>query len=196
VLSKLVPLQASNNLTERQASQTQLEGLQATLKAGLAALEAQHKAWLKLLDLADKTVRARQWPGFDADAARDAKKALLPRDIKKREAATVRDRSVEAFKRASYFIHQGHWLHSRFPDGVYADVLGLCKAVSRQYIVDNDGSLTPGRYVGVAVGAQDDDVGEAFVARMREVHEELTDLNRQAFELAEKIRTAFTELVE
>lgn len=195
-LSKLVPLQASNNLTERQAAQTQLEGLQATLKAGLAALEAQHKAWLKLLDLADKTLRARQWPGFDADAARDAKKALLPRDIKKREAATVRDRSVEAFKRASYFIQQGHWLHSRFPDGVYADVPGLCKAVTRQYIADNDGSLTPGRYVGVAVGAQDDGAGEAFVARMKEVHEELTDLDRQAIELAEKIRKAFAELVE
>jgi type I restriction enzyme M protein len=170
--------------------------LQATLKAGLAALEAQHKAWLKLLDLADKTLRARQWAGFDADAARDAKKALLPRDIKKREVATVRDCSVEAFKRASYFIQQGHWLHSRFPDGVYADVPGLCKAVTRQDIADNDGSLTPGRYVGVAVGAQDEDAGEAFVARMREIHSELDELNQQAVSLAKRVQDSMAEWAE
>ena len=108
----------------------------------------------------------------------------------------MRDRSVEAFKRASYFIQQGHWLHSRFPSGVYADVPGLCKAVTRQEITDNDGSLTPGRYVGVAVGVQDEDAGEAFVARMREIHEELFDLDKQAVELSEKVRSVFAEFLE
>jgi len=195
-VAALQPLQASATLAQRQAAQAQLEALLPSLKAGLAALEAQHKAWLKLLEQAEKTLRARQWPAFDAEAARDAKKALLPRDPKKREASTVRDRSVQAFKRATYFVQQGHWLHSRFPAGEYADIPGLCKAVTRQDIADNDGSLTPGRYVGVAVGVQDDDAGEAFVARMREVHAELTDLDRQANELAEKIRKAFVELVE
>jgi type I restriction enzyme M protein len=139
---------------------------------------------------------ARQWPGFDADAARDAKKALLPRDIKKREPATVRDLSVEAFKRAGYYIQQGHWLHSRFPDGLYADVPGLCKAVTRQDIADNDGSLTPGRYVGVAVGTQDDDAGEAFVSRIREIQTELGDLNDQANVLAHRIQVVLQDVVE
>ena len=40
------------------------------------------------------------------------------------------------------------WLTSRFPDGVYADVKGLCKVVSQSEIAENDYSLTPGRYVG------------------------------------------------
>lgn len=195
-VAALQPQQSSQKLAPRQAAQAQLEQLQPTLKAGLAALEAQHKAWLKLLDQAEKTLRARQWPGFDSEVARDAKKALLPRDTKKREAATVRDRSVEAFKRASYFVQQGHWLHSRFPDGVYADVPGLCKVVTRKDIADNDGSLTPGRYVGVAVGAQDDDAGEAFVARMREIHSELEELNQQAVSLAKRVQDSFAEWAE
>ena len=187
---------STGTLAQHQAAQTQLEALQPTLKAGQAALEAQHKAWLKLLEYAEKTLRARQWPGFDGDAARDAKKALLPRDAKKREQPTVRDRSVNAFKRASYFIGQGHWLNSKFPSGVYTDVPGLCKAVTRQDIADNDYSLTPGRYVGVAVGVQDDDAGEAFVARMREIHEELKALNDQAVLTTQQISAAFQELFE
>jgi type I restriction enzyme M protein len=188
--------QASNDLAQRQAAQTQLEAVLPTLKAGLAALEAQHKAWLKLLEQAEKTLRARQWPGYVGEAARDAKKALLPRDPKKREQPTVRDRSVETFKRASYFVQHGHWLHRRFPEGVYIDVPGLCKVVTRQEIADNDGSLTPGRYVGAAVGRQDDDAGEAFVARMREIHSELNDLNLEAVSLAKRVQDSLTEWAE
>jgi len=193
-VAALKPLQASANLAQRQAAQTQLEALQPTLKAGLAALEAQHKAWLKLLEQAEKTLRARQWPGYDGEAARDAKKALLPRDPKKREQPTARDRSVEAFKRASYFVQQGHWLHSRFPEGAYTDVPGLCKVVTRQDIANNDGSLTPGRYVGVAVGVHDEDAGEAFVARMREIHGELAEYTMQAESLTHAIQARFAGL--
>jgi type I restriction enzyme M protein len=181
---------------QRMALQAKAEAVQPILKAGLAALEARHKAWLKLLDLAEKTLRTRQWPAFSGDAAREAKKTLLPRDIKKREQPTVRDRGVETFKRASYFVAQGHWLLSRFPAGVYQDVSGLCKAVNRDEIEANDYSLTPGRYVGAAVGVQDDDDGEKFVERMREIHSELAELNDKASALGTAIQTRIAELLE
>ncbi|HEY6093329.1 MAG TPA: N-6 DNA methylase, partial [Gallionellaceae bacterium] len=179
----------------RKKLQAKLEVLNPQLKAALAAVEACHKAWLKLLDNAEKPLRARQWTGFDGDSSREAKKALLPRDVKKREPATVRDRIVEALKRSSYFIAQGHWLLSRFPDGEYADVPGLCKAVSRDDMAP-DYSLTPGRYVGVAVGLQEDDDGEAFAGRMREVHDELAELNERATTLAASIQTNFAGMFE
>ena len=158
-------------------------------------MEARHKGWLKLLELAEKSLRARQWAAFEGDATRDAKKALLPRDPKRREKPTVRDMGVEAFKRASYFVAQGHWLLHRFPVGLYEDVPGLCKAVTRQEIADNDYSLTPGRYVGVSVGGTEDDDGEAFFTRMREIQSDLTELNEQAGNLAHLIQTRFTELL-
>ena len=116
--------------------------------------------------------------------------------MKKREQPTARDLAVEAFKRASYYIAQGHWLLSRFPDGVYVDVPGLCAVVSRSTIAANDYSLTPGRYVGVAHGVEDDDEGEAFRERMKEIHGELAELNDKATQLANRIQIAFSELTE
>jgi len=184
----------------RKAAHSKAEGISATLKAGLAALEARHKAWLKLFDMAEKQLRTRQWVSaaytFDSDSSRYAKKNLQHRDIKKREQPTLRDLAVEAFKRAGYFIAQAHWLLSRFPEGIYVDVPGLCKVVSRKTIADNDYSLTPSRYVGAALGIEDDDEGEVFRERMKEIHSELLELNDKAAELADCIQQNFAEFVE
>jgi len=196
LLPKVQKLNAASGFDTRKALQAKIEAINPELKAGLAAVEACHKVWLKLLDMAEKQLRARQWASFDGDAARDAKKALLPRDAKKREKPTARDLGMEAFKRASYFIAQGHWLLSRFPQGLYADVPGLCKAVSRKDIADNDYSLTPGRYVGVALGGQDEDDGEAFASRMKEIHSELAELNEKASGLAASVQASLEELFE
>jgi type I restriction enzyme M protein len=195
-LTALAELNDDSTFAQRKALHAQAEAINPALKAGLAALEARHKAWLKVLDVAEKTLRPRQWAAFDGETARDAKKALLPRDLKKREKPTVRDQGVEAFKRASYFIAQGHWLLSRFSSGLYEDVLGLCKAVSRAEIQSNDYSLTPGRYVGVAMGVQSDDDGEAFVGRMREIHIELAELNEQSVQLSQRIQATLWGLIE
>ena len=184
------------SFAKRKALHDKLDKANPDLKTTLAALEARHKGWLKLLELSEKSLRARQWAAFDSDLTRDAKKALLPRDPKKREKPTVRDLGVEAFKRASYFVTQGHWLLHRFPDGLYSDVPGLCKAVTCEEIADNDYSLTPGRYVGASVGGAEDDDGEAFLTRMREIHGELADLNVKATELASAIQIRFEELFE
>ena len=195
VLKVWATLTEQSTFDQRKALQAKAEAINPVLKAGLVALEARHKAWLKLLDLAEKTLRARQWAAFDGDAAREAKKALLPRDVKKREKPTVRDLGVDALKRATYFIAQTYWLTSRFPSGLYEDVPGLCKAVSRDDIKNNDYSLTPGRYVGAAVRVQDDDDGEAFLTRMREIHAELAELNDEATGLANNIQRLLAELV-
>ena len=45
---------------------------------------------------------------------------------------------------------EAHWLYEKFGDGVYADVLGLCKLASLSEIEEKGWSLTPGAYVGVA----------------------------------------------
>ena len=196
LLKALANLNTDSTFDQRKTLHGKAEAINPTLKAGLAALEARHKAWLKLLDMAEKTLRPRQWAAFDGDAARDAKKALLPRDVKKREKPTVRDLGVEALKRAGYFIAQGHWLVSRFPSGLYEDVPGLCKAVSRADIQCNDYSLTPGRYVGTAIGSRDEDDGAEFVSRMREIHGELAELNGKAELLSAAIQSRISQLFE
>jgi len=194
-LSAIEALGLDADFAACKAQQNRLEAFNPSLKTALAELEARHKAVLKLLELAEKSLRARQWSGLAFDSAREAKKALLPRDLKKREKPTVRDLAVDVCKRVGYFITQGHWLLSRFPQGLYEDVPGLCKAVTQAEIAANDYSLTPGRYVGVALSVEDDDDGEAFRTRMMEIHSELAELNEKTAILAERIMSSFEELL-
>jgi len=175
------------------ALQATLDALAPQLKAVGKTIEARHKQWLKLLDTAEKQLRARQSKAFDSKAARDAKRALLAADSKKNEAPTVRDAVLDALKQAAYFIHQVHWLHSRFPQALFEDVAGLCKAVSVDDIAANDYSLTPGRYVGVAAVLDDDE--DDFAETLRGIHAELAELNDKAVELAGRIAGNFEELL-
>lgn len=187
---------------EQVALQATLDTLAQQLKAAGKLLEARHKQWLKLLDTAEKGLRARQSKFFDGKAAREAKRALLAADSKKDEAPTVRDAVLEALKQAVYFSHQVHWLHSRFPEGRFIDVPGLCRAAPvgdedsrlEGSIAANDWSLTPGRYVGVVPTDFDDE--QDFAEKLREIHDEIAELNDKAGRLAERIAANFAELLE
>lgn len=90
-----------------------------------------------------------------------------------------------------YFFKQADWLTSRFPEGVYTDVEGLCKVVTQKEIEAKDWSLSPGRYVGVDT-ATDDDFD--YEERLNEIHIELDGLNEEAIALAKTISENFKEL--
>ncbi|MFV0501131.1 MAG: N-6 DNA methylase [Bacteroidales bacterium] len=90
-----------------------------------------------------------------------------------------------------YFYKQALWLTSRFPDGVYTDVEGLCKIVSQADIEAKDWSLSPGRYVGVDTTIDDD---FDYEERLNEIHIELDGLNEGAIALAKVISENFKEL--
>ena len=83
-----------------------------------------------------------------------------------------------------YFYRQAHWLTSRFPDGVYTDVEGLCKVVTQVEIEAKDWSLSPGRYVGVDTATYED---FDYEERLNEIHIELDGLNEEANSLIETI---------
>ena len=172
--------------------QATLEALAPQLKATGKLLEARHKVWLKLLETAEKGLRARLSKAFDGKPMREARRALQAADVKKNEDATTRDLVLEGMKQAVHFVTQGHWLLSRFPDGVFEAVPGLCKAVTVDEIEANDYSLTPGRYVGVAAVSEDDE--DDFVERMRAIDDELAELNEKAAALAGSISRNFEGL--
>lgn len=175
------------------AVQATLEELAPQLRSTGKVLEARHKVWLKLLESAEKGLRARLSKAFDGKALREAKRALQGADTKRNEDATIRDLMLDGIKQSAYFIAQGHWLLSRFPDGVFMAVPGLCKAVTRDEIAANEHSLTPGRYVGLAAVSHEDE--EDFIERMRELHDEIAELNEKAAELAASIGHNFEELL-
>lgn len=81
-----------------------------------------------------------------------------------------------------YFESQIQWLKERFPNGVYEDVTGLCKAATLAEIEEQDWSLNPGRYVGVVI-EEDGLTEEEFLEEMRKRHLNLQSLNTKAHEL-------------
>ena len=90
-----------------------------------------------------------------------------------------------------YFYKQAHWLTSRFPEGVYTDVEGLCKVVTQKEIEAKDWSLSPGRYVGVDTSTDED---FDYEERLKEIHIELEGLNEEAIALANVIATNYKSI--
>lgn len=92
-------------------------------------------------------------------------------------------------KTKAYYQAQIDWLTERFPDGVYCDVVGLCKVAKldgEDGLIDQDYSLNAGRYVGVVI--EDDGLtAEEFKAEMLALNEELRRLNADAATLEQVI---------
>jgi type I restriction enzyme M protein len=84
-------------------------------------------------------------------------------------------------------------LQEKFPEGVYADVPGLCKVATLEEIEAQGWSLNPGRYVGVTERAADE---FEFSERLEELNEELETLNTEARELEEQIAENVVNLLE
>ncbi len=84
-------------------------------------------------------------------------------------------------------------LAEAFPGGRYCDVPGLCKAATRAEIAAQDGSLNPGRYVGVAPGQVVED--EEFRSQLEALQEELEGLNAEAAVLQARIAENVAELL-
>lgn len=92
-------------------------------------------------------------------------------------------------KTKAYWQTQIDWLTERFPDGVYRDVIGLCKAAKLEGedgIIDQGYSLNAGRYVGVVI--EDDGMTEAeFKETMLGLNAEYESLNEEAKKLETQI---------
>lgn len=125
----------------------------------------------------------------------DEVKANKPKRGKLQEDSSLTDSLVTNIKDFAddviYFSKEKSWLEVRFPDGIYADVAGLCKLVAKEEIAKNDYSLTAGRYVGVAPRFNEN---FDYEERMKEIKEELAVLNEEAISLADAIQKNLEEL--
>jgi type I restriction enzyme M protein len=110
----------------------------------------------------------------------------------KKQTEEARDIAVNQLKIVRYFYHQAEWLTERFPEGRLRDVEGLVKLVDKKELEENDWSLTPGRYVGVAPEEEDPDFD--FGEAMQAIHEELRGLDSEACDLSNKINESFKKL--
>ena len=91
-----------------------------------------------------------------------------------------------------YYFGSTDWMREHFPGFKYRDVPGLCRVATRAEIAAQGWSLAPGRYVGVAAGAADD---EDFRERLESLHEELEVLNIEATRLQGVIAQNLAEVL-
>jgi type I restriction enzyme M protein len=110
----------------------------------------------------------------------------------KKQTEEARDKVMSQLKIARYFHHQAEWLVERFPEEKLRDMEGLVKLVDIAELEENDWSLTPGRYVGVA--PEEEDPNFDFGQTMHTIHAELEGLNKQSSDLAKIINGNFKKL--
>lgn len=107
------------------------------------------------------------------------------------------EKNIALGKKILYFIDNYLWIKERFPDGVYTDVIGLCKVApmdGEDGIIDQNYSLNAGRYVGVVI--EDDGLTqEEFKEEMYSLNAEFTALSAEAKKLEELIANHLKELL-
>lgn len=149
---------------------------------------------IKQVDLLYKLAVRTAEAGFDLVSndglAASYDRRAVTRLVKKLDEQ--RKAAVEQLKKTTYFHRQVAWLQDRFPKAELQTVPGLVKLVDRKEIEAADWNLTPGRYVGIAPPEEDEDFD--FEQTLRDLHVELTDLDKEAVALAEKIQKNFEEL--
>ena len=121
-----------------------------------------------------------------------AKKAV--EGCERKEKKTVQnswDKKISAIEEIVEVVKEAHWLYSKFGEGMYEDILGLCKIADIDTIENKGWSLTPGAYVGVTP-LEDD--GVDFAERMDEIHQELLALQAESNDLMDTISKNMKEM--
>jgi len=144
--------------------------------------ELMYRLMNRLIDLCLNKLKARKNEKWDNRLITNLKK----------QTEKALDTEVNQLKKVQYFYHQAEWLIQRFPEGKLCDVEGLVKLVDKAELEENDWSLSPGRYVGVAPEEEDPDFD--FGETMRTIHAELKELNTKASDLAKKINENLKKL--
>jgi type I restriction enzyme M protein len=170
-------------LVQAQAAYAQLHGAsedidarnkdQHALRQKFTPFFAALHASLKQLDKAIREMEKRK-----AEAAKAVGKRVGGNRQTKGVKDTVQALHDEVKTAESYYAHI-EWLQERFPAADYQDFTGLCKLASRAEIEEQDWSLNPGRYVGVAV-EEDGKTEEEFIELLEAKKQDLAELDEEA----------------
>lgn len=152
------------------------------IKGLVKQIDLIYKLAMRTVDFAEKELDIKSNDSWDSRAVNKKKKEL---DEHRKDA-------VEQLRQANYFYRQVVWLQENFPEAKLQDVEGLVKLVTQKEIEKNDLSLTPGRYVGVAPPASEDE--NEIAERLNEIHAELVDLNKEAVDLSKVIQKNYEEM--
>ena len=187
VLSKsLTPISetALNNDAQLEAT-SQLEFDVQQNGLDIEALKKDVNTLIEHFKAADKNAKLKNdktWSKFD----------LIRTDKQLEKALELYAETVEQTK---YWYSNLDWLQTRFPEGQYQDVVGLCKMADREeYVEEQDYSLNAGRYVGVEI--EDDKITKKeFYTLMKDKKEKLAGLNHSSDDLSNLVLNNLSSLI-
>ena len=136
---------------------------------------------------------------FDKGKRTENKDKILmidARNVKRKVTSTINDFSPEQLEGLTAIVKKyrgekpevskdNQWFAEHFPNGNYEDIEGLCKIVDSEEVKENDYSLTPGRYVGVAPLVEED---FDFEEKISGLHSQLGILQNEANDLINTIK--------
>lgn len=160
---------------------SKFEQISNDIKVFIKTIDHIYKETNNIIDKAEKDFNAKESKNWISKEVRGNRKNL---ENNKKDI-------IEFLKHIRYIYSQVNWLQSKFVDGLFTDIEGLCKAVDITEVAANDWSLNPGRYVGVAQVIDDD---FDFEGRLKEIQMEIDGLNEEAIQLAKIIKSNFEEL--
>ena len=174
-----------NNNDDQHDARKEFDPIAEETKGLIKQIDLLYKLAARAVDLAAELPLATDEANGKSSGIRTTRRLLKQLDEQRRA-------SVDQLREAAYFHRQIIWLQDRFSNAELQAVPGLVKLVDRKDIEDVDWSLTPGRYVGVAPVEENEDFD--FEETLRDIHTELSDLNKEALELAAKIEENFEDL--
>lgn len=182
---KNIPTQtvAQANQTQQQLA-AQLHTLTESHQAHQKVLTSYIKQLEALLSFAEKQLKLKTKTVWNTCFSEAPQKAIT----------TIQAMYTKICNDLAYYHESMQWLHQRFPNAEYQDVVGLCKLADEQEVVEEqDYSLNPGRYVGVEI-EEDNLTEEEFSDKMNVFNKELQALNTQSSTLENEINTVISKL--
>ena len=123
---------------------------------------------------------------------RRGKKLVEQADKRAKKAEQVKwDSYIDWLLGLAVIVYAAQWLYEKFGEGKYQNVAGLCKIADLEEIKSKGWSLTPGAYVGVPPTEDD---GVDFTERMKEIHQELLQLQAESNDLMKAISENMKEM--
>ncbi|WP_436516388.1 N-6 DNA methylase [Ekhidna sp. To15] len=162
----------------------------------LKALTEQYKNELGALKK-DVNTLTELWKLADKHAKLKTDKAWTTNDLSRADKVLEAELEayIEAVEQTTYWYNNIHWLHKRFPEAKYQDVIGLCKMADRsEYAEEQDYSLNAGRYVGVNVD-EDELTDREFKQRLSEQSKQFLELSQSAQLLEQSIAKSLRSIM-
>ncbi|OAL10772.1 hypothetical protein A6V39_01775 [Candidatus Mycoplasma haematobovis] len=155
------------------------DSVEAAISKFNLLIEFKNNNFIEILDVFEKHY---------SNLKQESNKLIVEANNKKEEAKIKKewDEKIKSFEEYLEVARESVWVYSKFGNGEYRDILGLCKVATIAEICKNDWNLTPGVYVGVPEPEIEPE--DVWQAKMKEMHDEAERLHKESLEYFAQIK--------